>query len=106
MATDQFFYVLLCNDQSFYGGYTTDLSRRLLEHNTGTGAKYTHPQSRRPVKMIHAERFETRSEATKAKRKVLARASSKKRFVSDSQNVFLSFSVYSPFSISLAINWQ
>ena len=66
MATDQFFYVLLCNDQSFYGGYTTDLSRRLLEHNTGTGAKYTHPQSRRPVKMIHAERFETRSEATKA----------------------------------------
>lgn len=38
MATDQFFYVLLCNDQSFYGGYTTDLSRRLLEHNTGTGA--------------------------------------------------------------------
>ncbi|AXG37640.1 GIY-YIG nuclease family protein [Enterococcus gilvus] len=66
MATDQFFYVLLCKDHSFYGGYTTDLTRRLAEHNNGTGAKYTHPQSRRPVKMIHAERFDTRSEATKA----------------------------------------
>ncbi|MGO3603544.1 MAG: GIY-YIG nuclease family protein [Enterococcus malodoratus] len=66
MATEQFFYVLLCNDHSFYGGYTTDLARRLTEHNEGTGAKYTHPQSRRPVQMIHAEKFSTRSEATKA----------------------------------------
>ncbi|BBM18997.1 MULTISPECIES: GIY-YIG nuclease family protein [Enterococcus] len=66
MATEQFFYVLLCKDHSFYGGYTTDLARRLTEHNEGTGAKYTHPQSRRPVQMIHAEKFSTRSEATKA----------------------------------------
>lgn len=66
MATDHYFYVLLCNDQSFYGGYTTELARRLKEHNAGTGAKYTHPKSRRPVQMIHAERFATRSEATKA----------------------------------------
>ncbi len=66
MATDHYFYVLLCSDQSFYGGYTTELARRLKEHNAGTGAKYTHPKSRRPVQMIHAERFATRSEATKA----------------------------------------
>lgn len=66
MATESYFYVLLCSDHSFYGGYTTDPSRRLKEHNAGIGAKYTHPQSRRPVKMIHAERFATRSEATKA----------------------------------------
>ncbi|GMA47716.1 GIY-YIG nuclease family protein [Tetragenococcus muriaticus] len=60
------FYVLLCKDRSFYGGYTTDLSRRLKEHNQGIGAKYTQPKSRRPLKMIHAEVFETRSQATKA----------------------------------------
>lgn len=66
MANDHYFYVLLCHDQSFYGGYTTELTRRLAEHNAGTGAKYTHPQSRRPVQMIHAEKFGTRSEATKA----------------------------------------
>ena len=44
----------------------TDLSRRLEEHNNGTGAKYTRLQKRRPVKMIHAEVFSSRSEATKA----------------------------------------
>lgn len=66
METKHYFYVLHCKDNSFYGGYTTDLLRRLQEHNAGTGAKYTHPASRRPLQMIHAEVFETRSEATKA----------------------------------------
>lgn len=66
MADNHYFYVLLCKDQSFYGGYTTDLARRLNEHNSGKGAKYTHPEKRRPAKMIHAEVFTTRSEATKA----------------------------------------
>ena len=66
MANEHYFYVLFCKDQTFYGGYTTDLSRRLGEHNNGTGAKYTRLQKRRPVKMIHAEVFSSRSEATKA----------------------------------------
>ena len=66
MANEHYFYVLFCKDQTFYGGYTTDLSRRLEEHNNGTGAKYTRLQKRRPVKMIHAEVFSSRSEATKA----------------------------------------
>lgn len=66
MASEFFFYVLLCRDNTFYGGYTTDLTRRLAEHNSGKGAKYTHPASRRPAKMLHAERFTTRSAAMKA----------------------------------------
>lgn len=67
MAADtHYFYVLLCKDNTFYGGYTTDLIRRLHQHNQGVGAKYTHPASRRPLQMIHAESFATRSEATKA----------------------------------------
>lgn len=61
-----FFYVLHCKDGTFYGGYTTDLTRRLDEHNRGVGAKYTRPQRRRPLKMIYAESFESRSAATKA----------------------------------------
>ncbi|EMF0059526.1 endonuclease [Enterococcus hirae 57-03-H11] len=66
MASEHYFYVLACKDGTFYGGYTTNLSRRLAEHNHGTGAKYTRLQKRRPVKMIHAEVFATRSDATKA----------------------------------------
>lgn len=61
-----YFYVLHCKDDSLYAGYTTDLDRREEEHNSGQGAKYTRPQSRRPLKMIYAEPFKTRSEATKA----------------------------------------
>lgn len=61
-----YFYVLWCKDRSLYAGYTTDLMRRESEHNEGIGAKYTRPKSRRPLKMIYAETFETRSEAMKA----------------------------------------
>ena len=61
-----YFYVLLCKDSTFYGGYTTDLARRLNEHNQGIGAKYTKLAKRRPLQMIHAESFTTRSEAQKA----------------------------------------
>lgn len=61
-----YFYVLWCRDNSFYAGYTTDLKRRELEHNDGIGAKYTRPAHRRPLKMIYAETFETRSDAMKA----------------------------------------
>ena len=58
-----YFYVLWCKDQSLYAGYTTDLKRREKEHNTGIGAKYTRPATRRPLIMIYAETFETKSEA-------------------------------------------
>lgn len=66
MESKHYFYVLSCYDGSFYGGYTTDPTRRVKEHNSGTGAKYTRPASRRPVRMIHLEAFSTRPEATKA----------------------------------------
>lgn len=61
-----YFYVLWCKDNTLYAGYTTDLKRREEEHNTGIGAKYTRPAHRRPLKMIYAETYETRSEAMKA----------------------------------------
>lgn len=61
-----YFYVLLCHDQTFYGGYTSDPERRLSEHNSGTGAKYTRIKKKLPVTMIYQERFSTKSEAMKA----------------------------------------
>jgi len=66
METKHYFYVLACADQTFYGGYTTDPKRRLTEHNSGKGAKYTRLKSRRPAEMIYCEAFDTRSAATKA----------------------------------------
>ena len=58
-------YVLLCADGSYYAGVTTDLKRRLKEHNTSMkGAKYT--KTRRPVEIIYTEIFSSRSLAQKA----------------------------------------
>jgi putative endonuclease len=56
-----YFYVLECSDGSFYAGYTTHLERRIREHNTGKGAKYT--RGRRPVVLHHVKAFSTKSEA-------------------------------------------
>ena len=61
-----YFYVLLCKDNTLYGGYTTDLARREAEHNNGIGAKYTRPRTRRPLKMIYAETFKSKTEAMRA----------------------------------------
>ncbi|MFB6469311.1 GIY-YIG nuclease family protein [Cytobacillus sp. Hz8] len=56
-----YFYVLSCKDGSLYAGYTTDLERRIKQHNDGKGAKYT--RGRGPVKLIYSHAFETKGEA-------------------------------------------
>ena len=62
---DWYFYALLCADGTYYAGVTTDLRRRLHEHNkTRKGAKYT--RTRRPVNIVYSTRYASRSEAQKA----------------------------------------
>ncbi|MCW8409609.1 GIY-YIG nuclease family protein [Legionella sp. PATHC035] len=34
-------YILQCNNQSYYTGYTDNLERRFQEHLSGKGSKYT-----------------------------------------------------------------
>ncbi len=59
-----FVYILRCIDNTFYTWVTTDLQRRLLEHNTSVkSAKYT--RMRRPVEMVYFKEFTTRIEACK-----------------------------------------
>ena len=57
-------YVLSCSDGSYYSGSTTDIVRRVHEHNQGKGAKYT--RSRLPVNIIYFEKYPDRSSAQKA----------------------------------------
>lgn len=54
-------YILQCSDGSLYTGWTNNLKRRLAAHNAGMGAKYT--KTRRPVKMVYSESFDTKQEA-------------------------------------------
>ncbi len=59
-----FTYILRCADNTLYTGITTDIARRLKEHNLGEKwAKYT--RMRRPVELIYEETHPTRSEASK-----------------------------------------
>lgn len=55
-------YILECADSTLYTGITTDLKRRVLEHNSAkVGAKYT--KARRPVALAYSEKAKTRSAA-------------------------------------------
>jgi putative endonuclease len=58
-------YILCCADSTLYTGITTDLDRRLHEHNTSPrAAKYT--RTRRPVTLVFTKQFPDRSSASKA----------------------------------------
>jgi len=55
-------YILECADTTLYTGITTDLKRRVREHNsTKLGARYT--KARRPVKLRYSEKAKTRGAA-------------------------------------------
>lgn len=56
-------YILRCADKTLYTGITTDLKRRVGEHNTSKlGAKYT--SARRPVTLVYSKKFKDRSGAS------------------------------------------
>lgn len=58
-----YLYILECADKTLYTGITTDLERRIIEHNNSKlGAKYT--AARRPVKLIFSKKFKNRSNAS------------------------------------------
>lgn len=62
-------YILECVDKTLYTGITTDLKRRLIEHNsTKIGAKYT--SSRRPVIIVYSKKFKDRSTASKEEARI------------------------------------
>jgi putative endonuclease len=60
-VSDHWVYVLECADGTYYTGYTTDLERRISEHDAGDGARYT--RGRTPVTLLYSERFASRSAA-------------------------------------------
>ena len=64
-----YLYIVECADETLYTGITTDLERRIDEHNSSDkGAKYT--KTRRPVKLVYSEIFSDRSSAGKREYKI------------------------------------
>ena len=54
-------YILRCNDDSLYTGWTNNLEKRLKVHASGKGAKYT--KARLPIELVYFEEFEDKIEA-------------------------------------------
>ena len=69
-------YILECADHSLYVGHTDDLDRRMQQHDMGSGHAYT--ATRRPLRLLHAEAFETRYEALVMERKLKGWSRAKK----------------------------
>ena len=61
-------------DETLYTGVTTDIRRRVQEHNTSKrGSKYT--RARRPVILVYSKKYKTRAlaQAEEARIKKLSR---------------------------------
>ena len=59
-----YIYIVCCADNTLYTGITTNLERRLREHNTANvGSKYI--RSKRPATLVYKESVKTRSNALK-----------------------------------------
>ena len=70
-------YILRCSDDTLYTGVTTDIKRRVKEHNSSSlGAKYT--KNRRPVELVYEERMDGKVLAMKREYAIKQLSRSKK----------------------------
>lgn len=69
MNKNWYTYFVRCNDNSLYAGITTDLDRRVKEHNgSKLGAKYT--RNKQPVVLVYYSHSLSRTEASKKEAKL------------------------------------
>ena len=61
MKPRAFVYILRCSDGTYYTGYTTDIPRRVNEHQHRRGGRYT--RARAPVELVYSEALRTRRAA-------------------------------------------
>jgi len=79
---DHFVYLLRCADDTVYTGYTTDVERRVREHDADDGAKYT--RGRTPVELLHVEGFDSKSAAMSREHAIKDRSrAAKERLVAE-----------------------
>jgi len=76
-STSYYVYLLLCDDGSYYTGYTNNVASRLWQHKKGYGARYT--RMRRPKRVVHVEEFKTRRAAMRREQQIKGLTHNQKR---------------------------
>lgn len=61
-------YILLCEDGSYYTGYTKDIANRVAQHVNGSGARYT--KMHKPKEVVFTEEFDSRGQAMKREKAI------------------------------------
>lgn len=76
MIKDYFVYIVECIDGSYYTGVTSELEKRINEHNSGFYKGIT--STRLPVKFVYSNRFTEINDAIKAEKQIKGWSRAKK----------------------------
>ena len=75
-----FVYIVQCVDDTYYTGITTDVNRRVSEHNSQKGgARYT--RGKQPVSLVYSEPSANRSLASKREYEIKQLSRQKKEWL-------------------------
>lgn len=77
-------YILLCNDGSYYTGYTKNLKKRTELHENGKGARYT--RTHKPERVAYVELFYSRAKAMKREKAIKKLSHQQKLNLINTQN--------------------
>ncbi len=78
-------YMVRCADGTLYTGIAKDVERRVVQHNTGQGAKYT--RGRGPVILVYREAVKDRPAALRREHEIKQlRLSAKRTLIDDAQS--------------------
>jgi len=61
-------YILECKDKTLYTGITNNLERRIQQHDSGQGAKYT--KGRGPFRLVYTQNCEDKSLALRREHEI------------------------------------
>ncbi len=61
LKSSWYVYIIECKGSLLYTGITKDLERRIKEHSSGNGCKFT--KYRTPIKLMYSEKVKSRSQA-------------------------------------------
>lgn len=68
LSEEYYVYLACCSNGTFYVGCTKDVEERMAAHNAGHGGRYT--RTNRPLSLVAAWPFNSRTEARRAEREM------------------------------------